>query len=129
MRKLTVSDETGVWLQADQLTVDWRAAELFHRTLHATKLAAQDIRVIRRPTLEAASGVSSELPLSFVIDKLTARVILEPAFSSQRGDFDLTSGNFDVQRLGGAKGASSPPPAACTRAMGSRPTSTSARAR
>lgn len=102
IRKLTISDEAGVWLQADQVVVDWHSAELFRRRLHATRLSAQQLRVIRRPTLTPA-GVSSGLPLAFVVDQLRAHTILEPAFSNQRGDLDLT-GAFAVERNGAAKG-------------------------
>ena len=88
VRRLTISDEKGVWLDADNVVVKWRYQELFVRRFHADELAAQRVRVLRRPTLTPKT-VSKGLPVSVNIEK--ARLVVEtlPAFSYSRGLFDL----------------------------------------
>ena len=98
VRHLTISDEKGVWLDADNVVVIWRYQELFVRRFHADRLAAAHVRVLRRPTLTPKT-VSRSLPVSINIEK--ARLVVEtlPAFSYQRGLFDVV-GSLDVVRKG-----------------------------
>ena len=100
VRRLTISDEKGVWLDADNVVVKWRYQELFVRRFHADELAAQRVRVLRRPTLTPKT-VSKGLPVSVNIEK--ARLVVEtlPAFSYSRGLFDVV-GSLDVIRKGPA---------------------------
>ncbi len=102
VRKLTISDERGVWLQADRLTVTWRSTELFARRFHAENVTADQVRVLRRPTL-TEKEVSRAAPLSVDLDSFATRLLLEPAFSGRRGDYDV-AGAFDKPRLGGMTG-------------------------
>ncbi|WP_165187568.1 translocation/assembly module TamB domain-containing protein [Caulobacter soli] len=102
VRRLTISDEKGVWLDAADLYVDWRPAELFYRRFHADTISARQVVVLRRPTL-TPKGKSSAAPLSVDLDKVALRLITRPEFSRQAGDFDL-SGDYESQRLGGMKG-------------------------
>jgi len=103
VRRLTIADEKGVWLEAHNLTMDWRPAELFRRRLHADTITAQDVKILRRPTLTAKSK-SQGLPVSFDVDAMRARLETLPEASVRRGFFDL-SGEFEVERAGGASGA------------------------
>ncbi|MBO9708111.1 MAG: translocation/assembly module TamB [Caulobacter sp.] len=103
VRRLTISDEKGVWLQADDLRVDWAPTELFGRRFHAKDIAARQVTVLRRPTL-TPKGKSSAAPLSVAIDRFALRLVTRPEFSRQAGDFDL-SGQYESERLGGQKGA------------------------
>lgn len=103
VRRLTIRDEKGVWLEANNLHITWRYLELLRRRFDADLIEAQSIRVIRRPTL-APKGKDRGLPVSFHIDKAAARLVLEPAFSSTRGVYDLGF-NLDVERKGGRSGA------------------------
>lgn len=98
VRHLTISDEKGVWLDADNVVVKWRYQELFLRRFHADELAAEQVRVLRRPTLTPKT-VSKSLPVSVNIEK--ARLVVEtlPAFSYRRGLFDVV-GSLDVVRKG-----------------------------
>lgn len=100
VRRLTISDEKGIWLDADNVVVVWRSQELFLRRFHADRLAAARVRVLRRPTLTPKT-VSRSLPVSIRIDK--ARLVVEtlPAFSYSRGLFDVV-GSLDVVRKGPA---------------------------
>jgi len=102
VRRLTISDEKGVWLEAADLYIDWRPAELFYRRFHADEITARQVVVLRRPTL-TPKGKSSAAPLSLDLDRVALRLITRPAFSRQAGDFDL-SGDYESQRLGGQKG-------------------------
>ena len=102
VRRLTISDEKGVWLEAADLRVDWRPAELFYRRFHADDIAARQVLLLRRPTL-TPKGKSTAAPLSVDIDHLALRLITRPEFSRRAGDFDM-SGDYDSQRLGGQKG-------------------------
>lgn len=98
VRHLTISDEKGVWLDADNVVLVWRYHELFLRRFHANNLSAARVRILRRPTL-APKTVSRGLPVSVNIEK--ARLVVEtlPAFSYERGLFDVV-GSLDVVRKG-----------------------------
>ncbi|CAN5573567.1 translocation/assembly module TamB domain-containing protein [soil metagenome] len=101
VRRLTISDEKGVWLEARNLDISWRYAELLTRKLHAEAIMAEQVTLLRRPTLTPKQK-SSGLPVSFDIDLIKARLELAPAFSYRRGVYDVT-GNLDVQRGGGGQ--------------------------
>jgi len=102
VRKLTIRDEGGVWLEADNFHMTWTYVELLRRNFHAQKIEAQALKVLRRPTL-TAKGKDTGLPLSFHIDQAHARVELAPAFSYERGVYDLGL-NLDVERSGDQRG-------------------------
>ncbi|WP_340643871.1 translocation/assembly module TamB domain-containing protein [Phenylobacterium sp.] len=98
IRRLTISDEKGVWLEARNLAISWHYAELLRRKLHAEAITAEQVTVLRRPTLTPKQK-SSGLPVSFDIDLIKTRLELQPAFSYRRGVYDVT-GDLDVQRGG-----------------------------
>lgn len=101
-RRLTIRDEKGVWLEARNVHLSWRYAELLRRRFEADLVEADSIRLIRRPTL-GPKGKDRGLPLSFHIDKGRARLEMEPAFSYRRGAYDLTF-EVDVERRGDRSG-------------------------
>jgi translocation and assembly module TamB len=104
LRRLTIADEKGVWVEADNLSVAWKASELFARRFHATRIGAEGVHVLRRPTLSPA-GVSSAAPVSVTIDALRTRLELMPAFSGGvHGLYDV-AGDVKTARAGGAKGS------------------------
>lgn len=100
VRRLTISDEKGIWLEASDIAVDWRSGELFSRRFHAQSVSAGLVRVLRRPTLTPKT-VDRDLPVSFDIDSLKLRLETLPAFSVRRGYFDIT-GDIDIARRGPA---------------------------
>jgi translocation and assembly module TamB len=102
VRRLTIRDEKGVWLEANNIRLTWRYAELLRRNFEADLIEAQTVRVIRRPTL-GPKAKDRGLPVSFHIDQARARLMLEPAFSYQRGVYDLNL-RLDVERKGGQAG-------------------------
>ncbi|MFO1014414.1 MAG: translocation/assembly module TamB domain-containing protein [Caulobacteraceae bacterium] len=100
VRRLTIRDEKGIWLEARAVAVHWRYEELFQRKFHADDITVGQLNLLRRPTLtpkEADRG----LPVSFLIERIRARVDMAPAFSYRAGSYRL-DGRLDVQRKGGA---------------------------
>ncbi|HEX2562212.1 translocation/assembly module TamB domain-containing protein [Phenylobacterium sp.] len=89
VRRLTISDEKGVWLDARDVQVEWDYSQLFFRRLLADEITAKSVQLVRRPTLEPSTK-SPGMPLSVDIDAFSARVELLPAFSYERGVYDLT---------------------------------------
>ncbi|HEY0649428.1 translocation/assembly module TamB domain-containing protein [Phenylobacterium sp.] len=102
VRRLTIRDEKGVWLEAKNVHLTWRYVELLRRRFDADLVEAESIRLIRRPTL-APKGKDRGLPVSFHIDEARTRLFLEPAFSYTRGVYDVRLG-LDVERKGGRSG-------------------------
>jgi len=102
VRRLTIRDEGGVWLEADNVRMTWRYAELLRRNFHADRIDVQALKLLRRPTL-TAKGEDTGLPVSFHIDQAHARVEMLPAFSYERGVYDLAL-NLDVERNGDQRG-------------------------
>jgi translocation and assembly module TamB len=96
--RLTISDEKGVWLEGREVHVTWHYTELFRRRFHADEITARNLILLRRPTL-TPKGKSSDLPVSFEIERLRGRVEMAPEFSYRRGVFDL-SGALLVERRG-----------------------------
>ena len=103
--RLSIADDKGVWLDARNLDVQWRYAELFRRRLHIDFVSARQVSLIRRPTLTPEEK-SSNLPVSFEIDAAKARIEMAPSFSWRRGVYDLRTA-FSVERAGGAVGQGS----------------------
>ncbi|MDB5476348.1 MAG: hypothetical protein JWP49_1859, partial [Phenylobacterium sp.] len=101
--RLTLRDEKGVWLEADQVHLKWRYIELLRRNFQADDVAVKALKLVRRPSLSAAGGEAGGLPLSFHIDHAAGRLELEPGFSGEPGAFDLDF-NLHVERSGGLKG-------------------------
>ncbi len=99
IRRLTIRDEKGVWLEALNVHLTWRYTQLLSRNFHADRIEAEAVRVLRRPTLTAKTK-DTGLPVSFHIDAAHARVEMLPAFSYRRGVYDLDL-NLDVERKGG----------------------------
>lgn len=99
VRRLTIRDEKGVWLEAENVHLSWDYAQLLQRRFEAGRLDASWIRVLRRPTLSPKTAERG-LPLSFRIGEARTRLILEPAFSGTRGVYDLELA-LDIERRGG----------------------------
>ncbi|MDB5424933.1 MAG: hypothetical protein JWQ29_2349 [Phenylobacterium sp.] len=102
IRKLTLRDEKGVWLQADNVHMSWHYADLLRRNFHADHVEAGLVQLLRRPTLTPKTK-DTGLPVNFHIDAAHARVELQPAFSYRRGVYDVDL-NLDVERAGDLNG-------------------------
>jgi translocation and assembly module TamB len=102
VRRLTVRDEQGVWLEARDLHMTWRYPELFLRRFHADRIEVGELRLIRRPII-VRRGPSGPNPVSVYIDEARGRVEMEPAFSIRRGLYDVGL-NLIMRRQGGQRG-------------------------
>ncbi|MDP3488952.1 MAG: translocation/assembly module TamB domain-containing protein [Phenylobacterium sp.] len=99
IRRLTITDEEGVWLEADNITVQWDYLQLLRRRFHAEQLTAEEVRVLRRPTLTPKKDETGGLPVRVSIDQARLRLALSPEVSYERGLFDVTA-ELDVRRQG-----------------------------
>ena len=100
--RVTVTDASGVWLEARKVRVDWDWWPLIGREFHATNVEAEVIRLIRRPEVEASTEPPGPQPLSIDIDRFAADVELLEGFSKEYGRWRL-SGEADVPRRGPKK--------------------------
>ena len=100
--RLTISDEEGVWLEARKIEMTWRYLELLRRRFHAETLTAEQVAILRRPTLTEKKDESGGLPVSIVIDRAALRLALSEAFSYERGLYDVTA-QLRVRRKGGGQ--------------------------
>ena len=103
VRRLTVSDEHGVWLQADNLDIGWDYGALVHRRMQVSTLQAQQVTVIRRPSLAPKGPPSQGLPVAFDIRSMKLRLKTLPAFSTREGLYDVGG---RLRLLRGGKGES-----------------------
>ena len=105
VRRLDIADAKGAWIEARDLSVRWRWAELFERRVRLTAITARTITLIRRPELGPSGKPGGASPVSIRIDAARARVEMLPAFSYRRGVYDLAATAIDVGRKGSARGA------------------------
>ncbi len=98
VRRLTITDEKGVWLEANDVAMQWRYHELFMRRFHADEITAREVRVLRRPTLTPKT-VSKGMPVSVDIERMVLPVETLPEFSYRRGLF-VAVGGVKVERDG-----------------------------
>lgn len=101
VRRLTISDEKGVWLEGRNLALRWSYAALFQRRFQADSIVAERVILHRRPTLTPKTE-SAGLPITINIEQASGRVEFMPAFSSQHGVYDLRA-KIDVQRRNGGQ--------------------------
>jgi translocation and assembly module TamB len=93
VRRLTITDAKGVWLQADDLRIRWRYAELLRSRLHVTDVDAARLQLLRQPVARKDNRPPSKPPaFSYAVDHLKTRVEMTPAFAIQKGVYDLAAG-------------------------------------
>ena len=98
--RITLADAQGVWLEANNLSLDWSYRALLGRRFHANDLKAETIRVLRRPVLEPPTNEPSRpQPISVRIDKFAANIELMEGFSKEYGRWSL-SGDASLPRRG-----------------------------
>jgi translocation and assembly module TamB len=106
LRRLAVIDSKGVWLDARDIGVRWRSTDLLRRRVHIESLSAGSVEILRQPVMTETKPAPSSggLPVSIRLDRLQARLETQPAFSVQRGLFDVGA-HLLLQRNGGVGGA------------------------
>lgn len=99
IRRVTVTDAGGVWLEASNVRVDWSYLPLIFRRFHADRIEADRIRVIRRPQVEPSTDPPRPMPLDVRIDVFAADVELLEGFSREYGRWTIR-GEAAVPRRG-----------------------------
>jgi translocation and assembly module TamB len=89
--RLTLSDAKGPWIEARDIRVQWSWGGLVLRRVQIDNALAL-VRVMRRPKLGPAGPPSTGgLPLSLYVGRLRMRLETLPAFSVERGLFDVSA--------------------------------------
>ena len=98
LHRLQIVDAKGVWLEARDISADWRPLELlFARRVHARNLDG-DVLVPRPPVMEVhPDRPLQDLPASLRLDSLVARVRTGAALTVAQGDWDA-KGRLDLSR-------------------------------
>ena len=100
LRRLTIADAQGVWLDGRDLAMSWRPSELLARRVHARTLTVGDLLVLRPPVLEKRPPAPPEpAPVGVVIDALKGRLRTGKALTVAQGDWDV-AGALDFRRSG-----------------------------
>src|SRR6185312_14188353 len=102
VRRLTIADDKGVWLDARAVRIRWEWAPLLNRQLRIDEANARLVTVLRAPNVRP-TGKAGASPLSLDLEKVSGRLELLPAFSTRYGLYDF-AGAFQLQRLGGMAG-------------------------
>jgi translocation and assembly module TamB len=97
VRRMTISDEKGVWLEARDLDVRWSYAALLGRRMQVDEASAGMVQILRRPTLAPKGPPSAGLPVTFEIRKLRFPLATLPAFSTRPGLYDVV-GRLSLER-------------------------------
>lgn len=99
LRRVTITDAKGVWLEARDVRVDWTYWPLITRRFHATEINARQVRLIRRPIVEPVTTPPKPPPLAVDIDKLTGEIELLEGFSKEYGRWRV-DGELKLPRFG-----------------------------
>lgn len=104
LRKLSIADKHGVWIEVHDLRTVWSPFELILRRVHLQKVSAAELIVHRSPDLQPQPPQPKQnLPLDFRLDDLRLRLKTDPALSTTPGDFDVR-GQARFHRNGSASG-------------------------
>ncbi|CAN5122045.1 translocation/assembly module TamB domain-containing protein [soil metagenome] len=100
LRRVTITDKKGVWLEARNVRVDWSYLPLLTRRFHADSITADVIRLVRRPEIDPPDGKPPQpAALSVDIDRFSTQVELLEGFSQEYGRWAL-NGVADIPRFG-----------------------------
>ena len=104
VRRVTVTDAQGVWLEINDLDVRWQAPELLAKRFHAESIRAASLRVLRRPVLTVEPKRPQQPnPLTVVLDEVRVSLETLPAFSTRPGLWDVAA-QAVIERTGPARG-------------------------
>jgi translocation and assembly module TamB len=102
VRRLTISDDNGTWLDARAVRMRWDWPQLLSRRFAVNELDARLMTVLRAPLVKrTAPGGGASVTVD--VQRLSARVELLPAFSTRYGLYDV-DGAFQLRRQGGLAG-------------------------
>lgn len=100
VRRVTIADAGGPWLDVRDLHIQWDWPRLFERQLQVDSLQARLVTVAHAPARKAAARGGGSA-LSVRVDRFAAQVELLPAFSQRYGLYDV-AGAADLERDGAA---------------------------
>ena len=103
LRRVTVTDRKGVWLDARDVRVDWSWWYLVVSEFKADTISARSVRLIRRPELEPQIEPPKPMPLDIDIGRFFAQVELLEGFGKEYGRWVVT-GEADITRRGAKAG-------------------------
>lgn len=99
VKRITISDTEGVWLQIDNARIDWSRAALLRGRLQVNTLAAERISLPRTPASQPGALPDPEprafslpdLPVSVVLDKLDIdRIVLGKPVIGVQAELNVT---------------------------------------
>jgi translocation and assembly module TamB len=102
VRRLTIDDGHGPWLDARSVRLRWDWPQLVRRQLTIDEADATTLTLLHAPTREQG-GRGGPMPVSIDIRKFVARLEVLPAFSVRYGLYDV-DGAFQMRREGGMAG-------------------------
>ena len=98
LAKLQLSDDRGIWLRAERITVRWRPLELLRRIVRVEDLHAERVDIARTPSTAANSSASRTsipridvLHASIDVLRLEAQLAGSPASLSVHGSAHMRS--------------------------------------
>ena len=86
VQSLTLSDRDGVWLEAENLRLSWRASALLLRRLEIASVRANRVIILRRPKLLPSKRADAR-SLSIEIKSVDLTLETRPAFSIVDGRY------------------------------------------
>ncbi len=103
LRRMTLTDANGVWLEAKNIRITWHYLGLLKRRIQADEITADQLRILRRPVLSPKRPERAG-PVSIHLADVRTQVETLPAFSAVRGLY-VARGRFDIARSGRQAGA------------------------
>lgn len=97
LARVTVTDRDGVWLEAENVRLDWSFLPLIARRFHADTIEAEVIRLVRQPVLEPDVTPPGNQPLTIDIDSFSAQVEFLEGFSEEYGRWNLSGDALAVR--------------------------------
>ena len=102
LRRLTISDVHGAWLDARSVRLRWDWPRLIDRHLTINEIDAAKLTLLHAPATEPGKPGRAS-PVSLEVQKIAVRLELLPAFSTRYGLYDV-GGGFEMRRAGGMAG-------------------------
>lgn len=103
VRRLQIVDGEGPWLDIHDAVLAWDPVELVGRRVHARRLSARLVQVLRPPPPgKTPAQPPSKPPVSLILDDVRLRLETDPQVSVVRGLWDV-SGRIDLHRSGRIK--------------------------
>ena len=77
---VTIADDTGIWLEARDVALDWRPFHLFTGTVRLDRAQIEHVDILRTPTLSASRGGGGSIAVRIGSAEIQRMQIAEPVF-------------------------------------------------